>query len=154
MINPNVLDAQSRKSPRNAFDMGFDSGFTKPLGLLTPCYYQDVIPGDHIKLNISNFTRTLTLNSAAFTRIRETVDFYFVPYSALWRWFPNLQTSMKEQHSAYCPDGVSIQSKLPYVTGQQIATLLKNSTTTDIFGYQSRTILLRVLDMAGLRFPI
>lgn len=151
MINPNVLEANTRKSPRNSFDMGFDSGFTKPLGLLTPCYYQDVIPGDHLKLNVRNFTRTLTLNSAAFTRLHENVDFYFVPYSALWRWWPNLITSMKEQHSAYCPDGQTLQSKLPYITGQQIATVLKNSTTFDIFGYQARTILLRVLDMAG--FP-
>lgn len=151
MINPNVLEANTRKSPRNSFDMSFDTGFTKPLGLLTPCYFQDVIPGDHLKLNVRNFTRTLSLNSAAFTRLHENVDFYFVPYSALWRWFPNLITSMKEQHSAYCPDGISLQSKLPYVTGQQIANVLKNTSTFDIFGYPSRNILLRVLDMAG--FP-
>ena len=72
--NPNVYKPKSVSTPRNAFDLSHHSYFTKPLGLLTPVFCMDVTPNDYIKLSPSAFTRTQTLNTAAYTRLRGTVD--------------------------------------------------------------------------------
>jgi hypothetical protein len=44
-------------------------------------------PGDSIRIDSSYFTRTAPLQTAAFTRLRENVQFFFVPYSQLWKYF-------------------------------------------------------------------
>ena len=69
--NPNVYPLKTNKSPRNGFDMSYHSYFTSPTGMLLPAYVQDVTPGDFLKLDVSNFTRTLPVNTAAFARIKK-----------------------------------------------------------------------------------
>ena len=66
--------------PRNSFDMGYHTMFTCPVGLLLPTYVQDVQPDDYLKLDVSNFTRTMPVNTAAFSRMKEITKFFFVPY--------------------------------------------------------------------------
>ena len=44
-------------------------------------------PGDSIRIDANYFTRTAPLQTAAFTRLRENVQFFFVPYSQLWKFF-------------------------------------------------------------------
>ena len=74
--NPNVYPLKTNKSPRNGFDMSYHSYFTSPTGMLLPAFVQDVTPGDFLKLDVSNFTRTLPVNTAAFARIKEKMDFF------------------------------------------------------------------------------
>jgi len=153
MINPNVITPKRNHLKRNGFPLGFESYFSSPLGLLKPCYVQDVIPGDYLDVNVSNFTRTKTLNTAAFARLNEEVNFFFVPMACIWRWFPNMITGMKEQHSSYCPDGSSVIFSMPYITGTQIATLLKKSGANDVdlFGFKLSFLFHRIINLLG--FP-
>lgn len=53
--------------------------FTAKAGELLPVYWRMVYPGDKFKLSHQHFTRTQPVNTAAFARIREYVDWYFVP---------------------------------------------------------------------------
>lgn len=71
-------------SPRNAFDMSYQTLFNSPCGMLLPAYIQEVKAGDYLKLSCKNFTRTKPLNTAAFASFDEKVDFFFVPYRLLW----------------------------------------------------------------------
>ena len=76
----NLNPGKNAHLPRNSFDMSYHSVFNSPAGLLLPAYVQDVTPGDFLKLDVSNFTRTLPVNTAAFARIKEKMDSFFVPY--------------------------------------------------------------------------
>ena len=82
------------KPSRNSFDLSHRNLFTAKVGELLPCFVQEVNPGDSIKVTSSYFTRTAPLQSNAFTRLRENVQFFFVPYSALWKYFDSQVLNM------------------------------------------------------------
>lgn len=81
------LHGLKNKTSRNSFDLSHRNLFTAKVGELLPCFVQEVNPGDSIKLESSYFTRTAPLKTAAFTRLRENVQYFFVPYQCLWKYF-------------------------------------------------------------------
>lgn len=81
------LHGLKNKTSRNSFDLSHRNLFTAKVGELLPCFVQEVNPGDSIKLDSSYFTRTAPLQAAAFTRLRENVQYFFVPYQCLWKYF-------------------------------------------------------------------
>lgn len=81
------LHGLKNKTSRNSFDLSYRNLFTAKVGELLPCFVQEVNPGDSIKLESSYFTRTAPLQTAAFTRLRENVQYFFVPYQCLWKYF-------------------------------------------------------------------
>lgn len=88
------LHGLRNKPSRNSFDLSHRNMFTAKVGELLPCFVQELNPGDSIKVNSSYFTRTAPLQSNAFTRLRENVQFFFVPYSALWKYFDSQVINM------------------------------------------------------------
>lgn len=81
------LHGLKNKPHRNSFDLSHRNMFTAKVGELLPCFVQELNPGDSVKVTSSYFTRTAPLQSNAFTRLRENVQYFFVPYSALWKYF-------------------------------------------------------------------
>ena len=81
------LHGLKNKTSRNSFDLSHRNLFTAKVGELIPCSVFELNPGDTINLDTSYFTRTAPLDSAAYTRLRENVQFFFVPYSQLWKYF-------------------------------------------------------------------
>ena len=151
--SPLNFQQKNLSHPRNAFDMSHHSYFTAPTGLLQPCYYQDLIPDDYLKLDVSNFTRTVPVNTAAFARLTEHVDFFFVPYRLVWRWFPDMIANVQNIDTSYCPDGANVPQGVPYITGDQILRLLNGHLTgSDIYGFPLAQIFYRLLDQLG--FPV
>ena len=104
MGNPFNFSAPRAKRPRNSFDLSRDDVFSKPAGLITPAYVLDVMRGDFIKIDVGNFTRTNTLNSAAYTRFKECVDYYFVPYRLIWQWYTDFISQVPNTASAINPN--------------------------------------------------
>lgn len=88
------LHGLRNKPSRNSFDLSHRNLFTAKVGELLPCFVQELNPGDSIKVTSSYFTRTAPLQSNAFTRLRENVQFFFVPYSALWKYFDSQVLNM------------------------------------------------------------
>lgn len=88
------LHGLKNKPTRNSFDLSHRNLFTAKVGELLPCFVQELNPGDSIKVDSSYFTRTAPLQSNAFTRLRENVQFFFVPYSALWKYFDSQVLNM------------------------------------------------------------
>lgn len=86
---------------RSAFDLSFRNAFTAKVGELLPVMTKEVIPGDKFKLGIESFTRTMPVNSAAYTRIKEYYDFFFVPNRLLWRYFDSYITDMSQINPQY-----------------------------------------------------
>lgn len=84
---------------RNAFDLSRKALFTAPSGALLPVFSLEVQPNDHVKLDMASFTRTAPLNSAAYVRVNEQVDFFFVPYRLLWSMWPQFISRTNEYSS-------------------------------------------------------
>lgn len=95
------LKSLRNKTSRNGFDLSFKKNFTAKAGELLPVMVKEVLPGDSFKINLKSFTRTQPINTAAFARIREYYDFYFVPYDLLWNKANTVLTQMYDnpQHS-------------------------------------------------------
>lgn len=84
------------RNSRNGFDVSQHRFFTAKAGELLPIYVHEVVPGDKVKINLASFTRTRPVQTAAFTRLKEQVEFYFVPFRLLWKHFPDFQKGMLE----------------------------------------------------------
>ena len=75
------------KVNRNAFDLSHRHMFTAQVGELLPVFTQWVNPNETFKIGYNGKTRTAALNTDAFTRIRENIQYFFVPFQSLWRFF-------------------------------------------------------------------
>lgn len=102
---------------RSGFDLSKRVLFTSKVGELLPIYCKPTLPGDKWHINLQSFTRTQTVQSSAFTRIKEHVDFFFVPYHLLWRNFQDSFTQISNSSNfAKSPyQNVQISDKLPYI---------------------------------------
>lgn len=83
---------------RSAFDLSHKKSFTAKVGELLPIHVEDVAPGEYHRIATSLFTRTQPCQTAAFCRFKEHVDWFFVPYHLLWRYYNNfiVQTNANE----------------------------------------------------------
>ena len=93
------LHGLKNKPSRNSFDVSARNLFTAKIGELLPCAVYEMNPGDSIRIDASYFTRTAPLQTAAFTRLRENVQFFFVPYSQLWKYFNSQVLNMSSSAS-------------------------------------------------------
>ena len=71
-------DVKGRPS-RAGFDLSKKFCFTAKVGQLLPVYWKMLLPGTKVNLKDMHFTRTMPVNTAAYTRIKEYFDWYFVP---------------------------------------------------------------------------
>lgn len=72
-------DVKGRPS-RAGFDLSKKFCFTAKAGQLLPVYWKTLLPGTKVNLKDMHFTRTMPVNTAAYTRIKEYFDWYFVPF--------------------------------------------------------------------------
>lgn len=126
----NILSLKSirNKPSRNGFDLSFKKNFTAKAGELLPVMVKEVLPGDTFKINLKAFTRTQPVNTAAFARIREYYDFFFVPYDLLWNKSNTVLTQMLDnpQHAVSLDPTANfvLNGEMPYTTSQSIADYL------------------------------
>lgn len=71
-------DVKGRPS-RAGFDLSKKFCFTAKAGQLLPVYWKLLLPGTKVNLRDMHMTRTVPVNTAAYTRIKEYFDWYFVP---------------------------------------------------------------------------
>ena len=84
VFNLNTLKAHPE---RNAFDLSHNDVFSCAPGMLLPISCTEVLPNEHYEINPQIFLRTMPLNSAAFVRMRQHIEFFFVPMRVLLRQF-------------------------------------------------------------------
>lgn len=115
MANLMSLKHLRNKVSRNGFDLSRRNLYTAKVGELLPVMVQEVLPGDRFKIDFNWFTRTTPVNTAAFTRFREYYDFYFVPYSLLWRGFNSFISQINLGDFSISNNyGSRLVSQLPY----------------------------------------
>lgn len=116
------------KPSRNGFDLSMKRNFTAKVGEILPVWYKSIIPGDKFRIDLKSFTRTQPLNTAAYGRIREYYDFYFVPMESIWNKFPEIIQQLNDNpvHNSVgiSPSNSKYSGQLPYFTCSALATYI------------------------------
>lgn len=123
----------SNKVKRNAFDLSHRHMFTAQVGELLPVFTQWVNPNETFKIGYNGKTRTAALNTDAFTRIRENIQYFFVPFQSLWKYFEQQVNNMTKgdagqnisKFASSSVDASKITTSLPYVSYVDLAAWLK-----------------------------
>ena len=120
------------KVNRNAFDLSHRHMFTAQVGELLPVFTQWVNPNETFKIGYNGKTRTAALNTDAFTRIRENIQYYFVPFQSLWKYFEQQVNNMTagdagqniSKFAVNSTDASTLTTSLPYVSYIDLANWL------------------------------
>lgn len=156
MANIMSMKSLRNRTSRNGFDLSFKKNFTAKAGELLPVMVKEVLPGDSFKINLKSFTRTQPVNTAAFARIREYYDFFFVPYDLLWNKANTVLTQMYDnpQHAVSLDptQNFVLNGEMPYVTCSDIANYLYeqyNTFSKNYFGYSRSSCSSKLLEYLG-----
>ena len=132
------------KPRRSGFDLGNKNAFTAKVGELLPVYWKFCLPGDKFHISQEWFTRTQPVDTAAFTRLREYYEWFFVPLHLLYRNSNEAIMSMENQpnYAASGSSAISFNRNLPWVDLSTINTAIGNvqsSTSPNNFFGLSRS---------------
>ena len=122
------------KVNRNAFDLSHRHMFTAQVGELLPVFTQWVNPNETFKIGYNGKTRTAALNTDAFTRIRENIQYYFVPFQSLWKYFEQQVNNMTKgdagqnisMFASSSTESSKITTSLPYISYVDLASWLQS----------------------------
>ena len=143
---------------RSPFDLSKRHLFTAKVGELLPIYCKPTLPGDKWTISTDTFTRTQPVSTAAFTRINEYVDFFFIPYRLLWRNAPASFTQMTDAKNiaTSLTSGAQINTQVPHVLLQDMITAVTRNAKAnglgvdrDEAGQLSRTQAFKLLSYLG-----
>lgn len=119
------------KAHYNTFNLDRRNLFTAKIGQLLPIFCEEVIPGDEIKINMQHFSRSMPVQTAAFTRLKENIQFFFVPYEALWSYYreamKNIPTNQAGQPNTMRADSAT--------SSVQLSTSLPSFNTDAIYNW-------------------
>lgn len=112
------------KVNRNAFDLSHRHMFTAQVGELLPVFTQWANPNETFKIGYNGKTRTAALNTDAFTRIRENIQYYFVPFQSLWKYFEQQVNNLTKgdagqnisKFALNSAEASPISTSLPYIS--------------------------------------
>ena len=142
MSDFNPLDRAKISVHRSSFDLSSKKLFTAKIGEILPCYWQIAIPGTKYRISSDWFTRTVPVNTAAYTRIKEYYDFFAVPLRLISRALPQAFTQMTD----YMTSADSNDSNTEQLTSVTYAPL------GNISGEISNCVTAGTLDDAGFGF--
>lgn len=151
MANNSIFSRNAHRAnlQRNAFDLSFTSKFTASVGMLLPCFCKEVNPNEHFRISPEMFLRTVPLNSAAYVRLKQYCEFYFVPTRLLWRSFPQFIAGTSNEYSQQVFDGSKFPN-VPFVSFGDLLNFLGNTDNLpDSCGYNFKNGAVRLLDLLG-----
>lgn len=157
MSDFNPLDRAKINTHRSSFDLSSKKLFTAKVGEILPCYWQIAIPGNKYRISSDWFTRTVPVNTAAYTRIKEYYDFYAVPLRLISRALPQAFTQMTDYmtSAASSTANTSALTSVPNVSQNifnlflQTANAGDNSNTRDDAGLPIVYGSCKLLDLLG-----
>lgn len=154
MSDFNPLDRAKVSVHRSSFDLSSKKLFTAKVGEILPCYWQIAIPGNKYRISSDWFTRTVPVNTAAYTRIKEYYDFYAVPLRLISRALPQAFTQMTDYMTAAASNTANAEmlTSVPYVTLSLLSASLQSINGKDVFDDAGLPYFYgasKVLDMLG-----
>lgn len=154
MSDFNPLDRANIPIHRSSFDLSSKKLFTAKVGEILPCYWQITIPGNKYRISSDWFTRTVPVNTAAYTRIKEYYDFYAVPLRLISRALPQAFTQMTNYMTSAASNSTNTAqlTSVPYAPVGNISAEIQacvTAGTTDEAGFGFAYGSCKLLDMLG-----
>lgn len=154
MSDFNPLDRAKVAVHRSSFDLSSKKLFTAKVGEILPCYWQIAIPGSKYRISSDWFTRTVPVNTAAYTRIKEYYDFYAVPLRLISRALPQAFTQMTNYMTSAASNTANTEAltSVPNTTLSLLSLSLQTVNGKDILddaGLPYFYGVSKVLDMLG-----
>ena len=154
MSDFNPLDRAKIAVHRSSFDLSSKKLFTAKIGEILPCYWQIAIPGNKYRISSDWFTRTVPVNTAAYTRIKEYYDFYAVPLRLISRALPQAFTQMSDYMTSAASNSTNTEqlSSVPYAPVGNISAEIQarvSANTVDDAGFGFAYGSCKLLDMLG-----
>lgn len=135
MSDFNPLDRAKIAVHRSSFDLSSKKLFTAKVGEILPCYWQIAIPGNKYRISSDWFTRTVPVNTAAYTRIKEYYDFYAVPLRLISRALPQAFTQMTNYMTSAASNTANTEmlTSVPNTTLNLLSLSLQAINGNDVF---------------------
>ena len=135
MSDFNPLDRAKIPTHRSSFDLSSKKLFTAKVGEILPCYWQIAIPDTKYRISSDWFTRTVPVNTAAYTRIKEYYDFYAVPLRLISRALPQAFTQMTDYMTAAASNTANAEmlTSVPNTTLNLLSLSLQTINGKDVF---------------------
>ena len=148
------LDRAKIPTHRSSFDLSSKKLFTAKIGEILPCYWQIAIPGNKYRISSDWFTRTVPVNTAAYTRIKEYYDFYAVPLRLISRALPQAFTQMSNYMTSAASNSANTDqlTSVPYAPVGNISAEIQArvaAKTVDDAGFGFAYGSCKLLDMLG-----
>lgn len=146
---------------RSGFDLSKRIEFTGKPGELLPVYWKFTVPGDKFNIRTTWFTRTEAVNTAAYTRVKEYVDWFFVPLNLLQKGIESAITQMVDNpvSASSVMENREITTDLPWTTLQNLHGAIMSlnndndnnshevNAKTNQFGYSRADLSAKLLQM-------
>ena len=154
MSDFNPLNRAKINTHRSSFDLSSKKLFTAKVGEILPCYWQIAIPDTKYRISSDWFTRTVPVNTAAYTRIKEYYDFYAVPLRLISRALPQAFTQMTDYVTSATSDirNTDILKDVPYSNLSDFSLYFDSIYSKDFFDDVSLPLAygsVKLLDMLG-----
>lgn len=154
MSDFNPLDRAKIAVHRSSFDLSSKKLFTAKVGEILPCYWQIAIPGNKYRISSDWFTRTVPVNTAAYTRIKEYYDFYAVPLRLISRALPQAFTQMTDYMTSAASNTANTEmlTSVPNTTLNLLSLSLQTINGNDVFDDAGLPYVYgasKILDMLG-----
>lgn len=154
MSDFNPLDRAKVAVHRSSFDLSSKKLFTAKIGEILPCYWQIAIPGNKYRISSDWFTRTVPVNTAAYTRIKEYYDFYAVPLRLISRALPQAFTQMTDYMTSAASNTANTEmlTSVPNTTLNLLSLSLQTVNGKDVFDDAGLPYVYgasKILDMLG-----
>lgn len=154
MSDFNPLDRAKIAVHRSSFDLSSKKLFTAKIGEILPCYWQIAIPNNKYRISSDWFTRTVPVNTAAYTRIKEYYDFYAVPLRLISRALPQAFTQMTDYMTSAASNTANTEmlTSVPNTTLNLLSLSLQTINGQDVFDDAGLPYVYgasKILDMLG-----
>lgn len=139
---------------RSSFDLSSKKLFTAKIGEILPCYWQIAFPDNTYRISSDWFTRTVPVNTAAYTRIKEYYDFYAVPLRLISRALPQAFTQMTDYMTSAASNTANTEmlTSVPNTTLNLLSLSLQTINGNDVLDDAGLPYVYgasKVLDMLG-----
>ena len=126
--------------PKTTFPMTQEIDFSSVAGTLTPIFCDFLAPGEKISGHAEMFTRTAELQTAAFAKIDEYIEYFFVPAMKLnqvfGEWFFDIDDRPTTLRPAQLPERANVLPNISYSRLKTYMNSVKNSRLGSVTTYE------------------
>lgn len=129
--------------------------FSAKVGELLPVGVIPTLPKDKFKINLSHFSRTVPLAAPAYTRMKEYVDVWFIPYQLMWKQAGYYLNNLGDQQQRASSLSASVESfdSMPWFSLKEfIEKMSVSKHSNNSFGFDREALSMKLATYLG--YPV